>query len=382
VAVARVAIAGEVVTIAATPAAGAGICPECGVASTRVHRRYRRVVEDRPSCGRRVRVGLTVRRFRCGTPGCSRRTFAEQVAGVTAPHRPRVRRLEAVLAAFGAALGGRAGARLAGRAGMPVSRDTLLRLLRRNAPVAPTVPRVLGVDDRAWRRGQRYGTILVDLVVGRAIDVLPGRSSDGLRDWLRAHPGVEGIARDRATAYARGATAGAPAAVPVLDRWQVLRNAREVAERILERHPDQLRALGAPAPDATSPTLPPRRSGHEESRRAGVRQRVAERHAAVQQCAAEGWSERAIATRLGIARATVRRYRHAAAPPERGPLPARPGILAPDLAHLERRWAEGCQRGLQLWREIRAQGFPGSRKPVARWAQARRATVAPTTPGR
>ncbi len=211
---------------------------------------------------------------------------------MTAPHRPRVRRLEAVLAAFGAALGGRAGARLAGRAGMPVSGDTLLRLLRRNAPVAPTVPRVLGVDDRAWRRGQRYGTILVDLVVGRAIDVLPGRSSDGLRDWLRAHPGVEGIARDRATAYARGATAGAPAAVPVLDRWQVLRNAREVAERILERHPDQLRALGAPAPDATAPTLPPRRSGHEESRRAGVRQRVAERHAAVQQRAAEGWSER------------------------------------------------------------------------------------------
>jgi len=301
---------------------------------------------------------------------------------VTAPHRPRVRRLEAVLAAFGAALGGRAGARLVGRAGMPVSGDTLLRLLRRNAPVAPTVPRILGVDDWAWRRGQRYGTILVDLEGGRAIDLLPERSSDGLRDWLRAHPGVEVIARDRSTEYARGATAGAPAAVQVLDRWHVLRNAREVAERILERHPDQLRALGARASAATPPPPPPRRSGHEESRREGVRQRVAARHAAVQQLAAERWSERAIATRLGIARATVRRYLHAAAPPERGPLPPRPGILAPYLAQLERRWAEGCQSGLQLWREIRAQGFPGSRKPVARWAQARRATVAPTTPRR
>src|SRR5207249_2460054 len=103
-------------------------CPECGAVSTRVHSRYRRTVEDLPSCGRRVRVGLTVRRFRCGTPDCPRRTFVEQVAGVTAPHRPRVQRLEAVLGAFGAALGGRAGARLAGRPGMPVSGDTLLRL--------------------------------------------------------------------------------------------------------------------------------------------------------------------------------------------------------------------------------------------------------------
>jgi transposase len=382
VAVWRVAIAGEVVTIEATPTAGAGTCPDCGRESPRVHSRYRRVVEDLPSCGRRVRVGLTIRRFRCGTADCPRRTFAEQVAGVTAPHRPRVRRLEAVLAAFGAALGGRAGARLAGRAGMAVSGDTLLRLLRRGVPARPAAPRVLGVDDWAWRRGRRFGTILVDLEAGRTVDLLPERTSDGLRDWLQARPGVEVLARDRSTEYARGATEGAPDAVQVLDRWHALRNAWEVAARILERHPDQLRALGTPAPEAAPAALPPRRSAHEEARRAGARCRTIERHEAVQRLVAAGLSERSIATRLGIARGTVRRYRQAATPPERAAPARRPGILAPYLPHLERRWAEGGRNGLQLWREIRAQGFPGSRKQVSRWAQARRLAVAPTTPRR
>ncbi|MDP9371673.1 MAG: ISL3 family transposase [Chloroflexota bacterium] len=223
---------------------------------------------------------------------------------------------------------------------------------------------------------------LLDLEAGRAVDLLPERTSNGLRDWLQAHPGVEVIARDRSAEYARGATEGAPQAVQVLDRWHVLRNAREVAERILERHPDQLRALHTPARDTVPPALPPRRSGHEEARRAGARGRAIERYEAVQRLAAAGLSERTIAKRLGIARGTVRRYRQAPIPPERAPPARRPGILTPCLPHLERRWAEGCRNGLQLWREIRDRGFPGSPKQVSRWAQARRSMVAPTTPRR
>lgn len=318
VVVGKIASAGDVVTVEARSAADAGICPECGVVSTRVHSRYRRVVQDLPSGGRLVRVGLTVRRFRCVTPDCPRRTFAEQVDGVTRPHRSRVQRREAVLGAFRAALGGRAGARLAERAGMPVSGDTLLRLLRRGAPAQSPTPRVLGVDDWAWRRGLRFGTILVDLEAGRPIDLLPERTSDGLCRWLQAHPGVEIIARDRSTEYARGATAGAPDAVQVLDRWHVLRNAREVAERLLARYPDQLRALGTPTLDAVPPALPPRRSAHEEARRKGAYDRAIDRRAAVRQLAAAGLSERGIAKRLSLARVTVRRYRHMDAPRSAG----------------------------------------------------------------
>jgi transposase len=104
-------------------------------------------------------------------------------------------------------LGGQAGARLAGQAGMPVSGATLLRLLARDEPPR-RAPRVLGVDDWAWRRGQRFGTILVDLEARRPVDLLPDRTSAGLAQWLREHPGIEVVARDRSTEYARGVAEG------------------------------------------------------------------------------------------------------------------------------------------------------------------------------
>lgn len=172
-----------------------------------------------------------------------------------------------------------------------------------------------------------------------------------------------------------------PAAVQVLDRWHLLRNVREVAERVLERHLDQLRAVGEVPPDQAVPS-PPRRSRREEARREGVRQRAEERHAAIQRLAAEGLSLRAIARRLKLARGTVRRYRYAAAAPERAAYARRPSMLDPYTAYLERRWAEGCRNGLQLWRELRERGYPGSRRLVAVWARTRRTEPTPTTPHR
>jgi transposase len=377
----QLAIAGEVVTIEAVPTAAESRCSTCGQPSARVHSRSVRALRDLP-CGRRqVRVRLTVRRFRCGAPACARHTFVEQVPGVTLPHRQAVQRLETLLGAFAAALGGQAGARLAGQAGMPVSGDSLLRLLARDEPVLKQAPRVLGVDDWAWRRGQRYGTILVDLEAGRPVDLLPDRTSAGLARWLREHPGVEVVARDRSTEYARGVAEGAPTAVQVLDRWHLHRNVREVAERVLERHPDQLRAVGAAPPDDAVPS-PPRRSWREEARREGVRERAEERYAAIQRLAAEGLSQRAIAQRLDLARGTVRRYAYAGAVPERAAHARRPSMLAPHAAYLERRWAEGCRNGLQLWRELRERRYPGSRKLIALWVRARRTEPAPTTPHR
>ena len=377
----QVAIAGEVVLVDAVPTAAAGHCPACGQSSARVHSRYVRVLRDLPCCGRRVRVRLTVRRFRCGTPACDRRTFVEQVPGVTGPHRQAVQRLETLLGAFAGALGGQAGARLAGQAGMPVSGATLLRVLARDEPASRPTPRVLGVDDWAWRRGQRFGTLLVDLEARRPVDLLPDRTSAGLAHWLRAHPGIAVVARDRSPEYARGVAEGAPTAVQVLDRWHLHRNVREVAERVLERHPAQLRAVGDVPPGDTVPP-PPRRSRREEARRAGGCQRAAERYATVRQLAAAGLSQRAIAHRLGLARGTVRRYGYAATVPERAANARRPSMLDAYTAYLTQRWAEGCHNGLQLWRELRERGYPGSRKQVALWARARRTEPAPTTPHR
>lgn len=373
----RIAEEGEQIVVGAVAAAGTGVCPACGRESARVHSRYTRALADLPACGRAVRVCLSVRRFRCTNPDCARRTFVEQVAGATRPHGRTIRRLEAVLAAFCVALGGEAGARLAGRIGVAVGGDALLRLLRRDM-VPVRTPRVLGVDDWAWRRGERYGSVLVDLEAGRPVDLLPERTSAALEAWLKEHPGVEVIVRDRSTEYARGAARGAPHAVQVVDRWHVLKNAREVAERLLDRRAQEVRGLTLEGAGAGAAR---RRRAAEEARRAAVHTAVVARHAEIRRLTAVGETILGIARRLGITRTMVRRYRFADAPPVRDDA-RRASALDPYDPYLRRRWAAGCRNALQLWREIRAQGYGGASRQVSRWAQDRRTEPAPSTPRR
>ncbi len=232
------------------------------------------------------------------------------------------------------ALGGEAGARLAGRIGLAVSGDTLLRLLRRGEGAPAGTPKVLGVDDWAWRRGERYGSILVDLEAGRPVDLLPERTAAALEQWLKEHPGVEVIVRYRSTEYARGAAAGAPAATQVVDRWHVLRKVREVAERVLDRHAEDLHGLPAPGPGGGLP--PRRRSAAEEARREAARERIAAHYAEIRRLTAAGETISGIARRLGITRIMVRRYRFAAAPPQRD-YARRASQLDPYEPHLRRR---------------------------------------------
>jgi transposase len=208
-----------------------------------------------------TRLAVRVRRFYCRVPTCRRRTCVERLPGLLDGGARRTRRLAAAQRALAVEAGAEAGARLAAHLAMPASADTLLRLVRRAPLPRLGPPHALGVDDWALREGRTYGTILVDLEARRVVDLLPDRTAATLAAWLRRRPPVSLIARDRSTEYARAATAAAPDAVQVADRWHLLLSARQLAERYLAGVYGRLRQLPAVGEASADRPIPTRRAG-------------------------------------------------------------------------------------------------------------------------
>jgi len=344
-------------------------CPGCGTVSGRVHSRYARTLADAAVGGRPVAIVLAVRRFFCAAPGCPRKTFAEQVDGLTTRYARKTPLLAGMLGSIAVALAGRAGSRLAAGLGVPASRQVLLRPIMAAPDPQAASPRVPGVDDFAIRRGQHYGTLLIDIETGAPLDLLEGRAARPLADWLTAHPGIEVICRDRSGSYADGARTGAPDAVQVADRFHLWQNPAKGAEKCVAAHRACL-AGPTPPPAARDGALAlpePERAGQPDPD-GKYAERTRRHHALVHGLRAEGRGLREIARHLGWGLHTVQRLDRAATWQElvdgrwKGP---RPSKLDPFKPYLDQH-ADGSRGSIRrLFGEIQALGYDGS-YPVVR----------------
>jgi transposase len=376
----RVARVAGIVEIKARAGGDTADCPGCGARSGHVHSRYERSLADAAIGGQQVRIRLRVRRFRCATAECARRTFVEQIDDLTVRYGRRSRLLHRTLEAIAVALAGRAGARLAKRISAPVSRATLLRIVRALPEHSPTDVTAVGVDDFALRRGHVYGTVIIDINSHRPLEVLPDRTADTLENWLKQYPGVRIVCRDRAGAYAEGARAGAPVAVQVADRWHLWHNLAQAVEKTVIAHRSDLVELadgnGEDVPASGESPKPLVDTTPVENRLA-VRTR--ERYAAINELRERGMSISAICRQLNLDRKTVRRFTQATGV-ELLLVRAhsRASLLDAFKPYLHERFNAGHIDAAALTAEIKAMGYRGSDKTVRRYLHPfRAALVAP-----
>jgi transposase len=270
-------------------------------------------------------------------------------------------RLRTAIQAIGFASTGKGGARLAAKLGMPLSDTTLLWSLHLVALPSVEYVKIVGIDDWAWRRGHRYGTLLVDLEQHRVIDLLADRSVASAQRWFEAHPDIELVSRDRGGTYAEAATAGIPLATQVADRWHLCKNLGDAVEAFLVR---RRICLPEEAPTEAAPPIPPlpppaRFVTPRSQQLAHARlQRKWELMQHVQELHRHGVSIHQIALQMDLARQTVRKYLQQSTEPV--PTPRhRKSQLDPYEAYLVARWTAGCRNAALLFREIQTQGYPG-----------------------
>jgi transposase len=355
-------------------------CPTCGETSRRVHSRYCRHLSDLPWEGIPVRILLRVRRFFCGVEACGQHIFTEQLPKTVQRYGRRSCRLSAALDQITLALGGSAGCRLARQLGILASGSTLLRQLKRKAAAAITAPRVVGIDEWAWRKGHRYGTILCDLEKGKVIDLLADRSVDSTVAWLRAYPGIQIVSRDRSSVYSEAVVRATPQAMQIADRWHLLRNLSEALTGALAPYhrlmTEAAQAVcGKPSPDVVDAPCATSRMNQREA----AKQRSRERRAAVYDTAMElirgGVPQPEVARRLSIDSRTIRRWVESNGFPEQSPRWRR-SSLDRYREYLDQRWQHGCHNAAQLWRELREKGFKGQSRIVRDWMLKHHGTLA------
>jgi transposase len=344
-------------------------CPVCGYAADRVHSHYIRTLGDLPCSGQRVRWLIQVRRFWCENRACKRVIFTERLPTCAPAHARRTEKQAEALCEIAFALGGKAGERIAKLLSMKTSHDTLLRLMQRTEPSTVIAPRILGLDDFAWKKGDRYGTLLIDQEAHKVVDVLPDREAETIARWLVEHPGVQIISRDRAGAYADGARKGAPHARQIADRFHLLVNLHDAMVRLFERKHEILKAVvtkeqaqnqGTEKAGSSQEKNEPKPLTTTEAQRQARRARRKDRYEEVITLHKQGMSQVAIATLVGLNRNTVYSYIQAPEFVEQVRPNRHKSKLDPYKDYLLHRLEEAQPSVTDLIKEIREQGFHGS----------------------
>ena len=352
-----------------------GTCPECGTSSRQRHGWRRRRIEDFPAQGQAVWIELRVCRWRCLNSDCRRRTFSDREAAVATPYARRTSRQAQLLGHVAHAAGGTPAERLLRRLGIRVSDDTILRQLLRAAQVVPPRARIIGIDDWSWRKSQNYGTIIIDLERRAVIDVLEDRDVVTCTDWLRRHPEVEVISRDRCGLYAQAARKGAPQAEQVADRFHIVQNLRQAIEEQMNLHGRATgRALLSDADNITAEgSLLKSRLAHRTSRE--------EIFTTIHALRNQGLTCSEIGRRTGFPRRSIAKWLQFETPPDRRRAALKPTSPWYFEEFLSQSWKGGIRTGSALFRLIRERGYEGSpthlQRLLAGWRRAEKQAKGP-----
>jgi transposase len=374
-----------ILTISAVSTHQSACCPLCSSVGTRVHGHYTRTIADLPCAGQPVRLLVQVRKFFCDVTACARKIFAERIGPFVKPWARVTTRLSESVQTIGLATGGMLGARLTDRLGIQTCWMTILRRIMALPTASVKQVVELGIDDFAFRRGRKFGSILVDMQSHNVIDLLPDGKAETAKAWMKAHPEIKLVSRDRGGEYAAAARDGAPQATQVADRFHLYKNLVEAVELILARCRAEIRKNAQSAVqkesqgEAPQPVLyehaeviaidnwKPEPEACDERARLSRRAQRYDRYQQVMTLYEQGLGFAEITRHVGVSRRTIERWIKAGEFPEAKRRRKRPSAFDPSAHYVLSRWDQGCTNGLQLWQEIQAQGYQGSAQTIYRY---------------
>jgi transposase len=297
----------------------ASICPTCGSVGERRHSRYMRIFGDLPTSGYGVQVLMLSRKYFCDNPDCTQKVFTERFKNEISPYHRRFNRCTELLRSLALELGGNKGSAISHLTNLPVSPSTILRIIKRQDLIVPAMTSgIIGIDDWAFKKGKTYGTIIVDLYQNKVVDLLPDREAATISHWLKGHPEIKIISRDRGGPYSKGGREGAPQAIQVADRFHLLMNLGEATKKMFQSMGKELSKSFSlyNNPKASTAILPATAIISVNEQKMPMATNVAMnsspelllRFNKVKELKDKGYTIRAISRSVGITRITIRKY--------------------------------------------------------------------------